>query len=117
MDIVPPSYQSATTRDAWSIIARYIPSSDLCAAALVCQRWHKLFMPFLWGDPASHFGTDNDAVYGKNRQNSRVHSIPQLSLISTINYSRSYEIQEDFEVCKTCSAHVNTYPSPSSGPV
>ena len=22
-------------------------------------------MPFLWGDPASHFGTDNDAVYGK----------------------------------------------------
>ncbi|PLB46913.1 hypothetical protein P170DRAFT_438615 [Aspergillus steynii IBT 23096] len=63
MDIVPPSYQSATTRDAWSIIARYIPSSDLCAAALVCQRWHELFMPFLWGDPASHFGTDNDAVY------------------------------------------------------
>ncbi|KAH8422847.1 uncharacterized protein LDX57_000602 [Aspergillus melleus] len=63
MDIVPPSYQSATTRDAWSIIARYIPSSDLCAAALVCRRWHELFMPFLWGDPASHFGTDNDAVY------------------------------------------------------
>ncbi|PWY76431.1 leucine rich repeat domain protein [Aspergillus sclerotioniger CBS 115572] len=63
MDIVPPSYQTATTRDAWSIIAQYIPSSDLCAAVLVCRKWHGLFMPFLWGDPASHFGTDNDAVY------------------------------------------------------
>ncbi|CAG7976150.1 unnamed protein product [Penicillium nalgiovense] len=63
MDLIPPSYESATDRDAWTIIARYIPSSDLCAASLVCHRWHGLFMPFLWGDPASHFGTDNDAVY------------------------------------------------------
>ncbi|PKX94599.1 leucine rich repeat protein [Aspergillus novofumigatus IBT 16806] len=63
MDIVPPSYRSATARDAWSIIAHYIPSSDLCSAALVCRKWHGLFMPFLWGDPASHFGTENDAVY------------------------------------------------------
>lgn len=22
-------------------------------------------MPFLWGDPASHFGKENDAVYGR----------------------------------------------------
>ncbi|KAJ5130829.1 uncharacterized protein N7515_006868 [Penicillium bovifimosum] len=63
MDLIPPSYESATDRDAWTIIARYIPSSDLCAASLVCHRWHGLFMPFLWGDPASHFGTENDAVY------------------------------------------------------
>ncbi|XRM41765.1 hypothetical protein ABZX51_005007 [Aspergillus tubingensis] len=63
MDTVPPSYQTATTRDAWSVIAHYIPSSDLCAVVLVCQKWHGIFMPFLWGDPASHFGTDNDAVY------------------------------------------------------
>ncbi|PWY76247.1 leucine rich repeat domain protein [Aspergillus heteromorphus CBS 117.55] len=62
-DTIPPSYQTATTRDAWSIIPQYIPSSDLCAAALVCRRWHRLFMPVLWGDPASHFGTENDAVY------------------------------------------------------
>ncbi|KAJ5908919.1 hypothetical protein N7495_001601 [Penicillium taxi] len=63
MDFIPPSYESATDRDAWVIIAHYIPSSDLCAASLVCHRWHDLFMPFLWGDPASHFGTENDAVY------------------------------------------------------
>ncbi|THC90467.1 hypothetical protein EYZ11_010070 [Aspergillus tanneri] len=67
MDTVPPSYQTATTKDAWSIIAQYIPSSDLCAATLVCQKWHGIFMPFLWGNPASHFGTDNDAVYGVTR--------------------------------------------------
>ncbi|OOQ84793.1 Leucine Rich Repeat domain protein [Penicillium brasilianum] len=63
MDLIPPSYKSATDRDAWAIIAHYIPSSDLCAASLVCHRWHDLFMPYLWGDPASHFGTENDAVY------------------------------------------------------
>ncbi|KAJ5477069.1 hypothetical protein N7539_007213 [Penicillium diatomitis] len=63
MDAIPPSYKSATDRDAWSIIASYIPSSDLCATSLVCHRWHDLFMPLLWGDPASHFGTENDAVY------------------------------------------------------
>ncbi|KAL4868831.1 hypothetical protein BDV12DRAFT_169124 [Aspergillus spectabilis] len=63
METVPPSYQSATTRDAWPIIAQYIPSSDLCAVTLVCRRWHVVFMPFLWGNPASHFGTDNDEVY------------------------------------------------------
>ncbi|CEN61607.1 Putative Leucine rich repeat domain-containing protein [Aspergillus calidoustus] len=63
MDTVPPSYQSATTRDAWAIIAEYIPSSDLCAATLVCRRWHRVFLPFLWGNPASHFGTENDEVY------------------------------------------------------
>ncbi|BDD60660.1 hypothetical protein MPDQ_006619 [Monascus purpureus] len=63
MEDVLPSYAFATTRDAWIIIAQYIPSSDLCAASLVCRRWHKLLMPFLWGNPASHFGTENDAVY------------------------------------------------------
>ncbi|KAL2795900.1 hypothetical protein BJX66DRAFT_161029 [Aspergillus keveii] len=63
MDTVPPSYQYATTRDAWPIIAEYIPSSDLCAVTLVCRRWHRVFLPFLWGNPASHFGTENDEVY------------------------------------------------------
>ena len=65
MDVVPPTYETATARDAWAIIARYIPSDDLCAVCLVCHRWHELFVPFLWGAPASHFGTENDAVYGK----------------------------------------------------
>ncbi|EGC42198.1 leucine rich repeat domain-containing protein [Histoplasma capsulatum var. duboisii H88] len=63
MQDFPPSYELATTRDVWTIVADYIPSADLCAASLVCKRWHKVFVPFLWGAPASHFGTDNDAVY------------------------------------------------------
>ncbi|KKZ64694.1 hypothetical protein EMCG_09417 [[Emmonsia] crescens] len=63
MEDFPPSYELATARDVWAIVADYIPSADLCAASLVCRRWHKIFVPFLWGAPASHFGTDNDAVY------------------------------------------------------
>ncbi|KAL9044735.1 MAG: hypothetical protein Q9214_002145 [Letrouitia sp. 1 TL-2023] len=67
MDDVPPSYESATRRDHWVIIARYIRSSDdLCAASRVCARWHQIFSPLLWGNPASHFGTENDRVYGSN---------------------------------------------------
>lgn len=60
---VPPSYDSSISREAWSIVAPYIPSPDLCACCLVSHKWHGIFVPFLWGDPASHFGLANDAVY------------------------------------------------------
>lgn len=63
MEAAPPSYEKATLVDYWDIIARYIPSSDLCSAALVCSRWHAIFAPHLWGNPASHFGIENDRVY------------------------------------------------------
>ena len=63
MEDVPPSYQSAINREAWIVIAPYIPSKDLCSACLVCKKWHNIFIPFLWGDPASHFGIENDEVY------------------------------------------------------
>jgi hypothetical protein len=61
---IPPSYEEATTRDYWALIAQYIASADLCAASLVSTRWHKIFARCLWGNPASHFGTENDRVYG-----------------------------------------------------
>lgn len=64
MEDVPPSYESAVNRDVWTIIASWIASDDLCSACLVSKKWHNIFAPFLWGDPASHFGTENDAVYG-----------------------------------------------------
>ena len=64
--LVPPTYEEATTKDHWAITARYIQSSDLCAACLVCRRWYEIFAPCLWGNPASHFGTENDRVYGKH---------------------------------------------------
>ncbi|KAL9107430.1 MAG: hypothetical protein Q9187_008429 [Circinaria calcarea] len=60
---VPPSYDEAITRDHWSIIARYIDGPGLCEASLVSKRWHQIFAPHLWGNPASHFGTENDRVY------------------------------------------------------
>ncbi|WEW55407.1 hypothetical protein PRK78_000838 [Emydomyces testavorans] len=63
MEAFLPSYEHAITRDVWAIVAPYIPSADLCAACLVSKRWHEMFVPFLWGAPASHFGMDNDALY------------------------------------------------------
>ncbi|KAL9582931.1 MAG: hypothetical protein Q9203_005285 [Teloschistes exilis] len=64
MDDIPPSYEAAIRRDHWSIIAEYVRSSDdLCAASRVCKRWHQIYAPLLWGNPASHFGTENDRVY------------------------------------------------------
>lgn len=64
MNDVLPSYEAANTRDYWSIIARYISSADLCSAALVCKQWAAIFTRQLWGNPASHFGVENDVVYG-----------------------------------------------------
>ena len=66
MEAVPPSYEEATTRNYWRLIAPYIESSDLCSASRVCTAWYAIFEPFLWGNPASHFGTENDRVYGAN---------------------------------------------------
>lgn len=63
MNDVLPSYEAANARDYWPIVAQYIPSRDLCAAALVCREWHRIFTRQLWGNPASHFGVENDVVY------------------------------------------------------
>lgn len=63
MESTPPSYEKATSTDPWNLIAQYINSNDLCSAALVCSSWHQIFAPHLWGNPASHFGTENDRVY------------------------------------------------------
>ena len=62
--IVPPSYEEATTRDYLPLVAPYIGSFDLYNASLVSKGWHAVFAPCLWGNPASHFGTENDRVYG-----------------------------------------------------
>lgn len=63
MEAAPPTYEKATLVDRWDIVARYTPSNDLCSAALVCSAWHSTFVPHLWGNPASHFGIENDRVY------------------------------------------------------
>jgi hypothetical protein len=65
MDRALPSYTEANVQlhDHWSIVSSFVPSKDLCSAALVSRQWNAIFTPHLWGNPASHFGTDNDAVY------------------------------------------------------
>ncbi|KPI34904.1 uncharacterized protein AB675_3838 [Cyphellophora attinorum] len=60
---VPPSYHSSTTQSPLPLIAPYLSSSTLTSLCLVSRHFHTIFVPFLWGDPASHFGTANDAVY------------------------------------------------------
>ncbi|KAH7078978.1 hypothetical protein BKA63DRAFT_465756 [Paraphoma chrysanthemicola] len=63
MDDLLPSYESAIHQNPWALIAQYLPSETLCCAALVCRTWHGLMTPQLWGNPASHFGVQNDTVY------------------------------------------------------
>jgi hypothetical protein len=58
-----PSYSQATQQDVLSIIAPYARSQDLCSVALVCRQWNLIFTRQIWGNPASHFGTESDAVY------------------------------------------------------
>ena len=67
MDEFPPDYGSslATLTEYWCIISQYIVSSDLCSASRVSRRWHAIFAPLLWGNPASHWGIEDDRVYGK----------------------------------------------------
>jgi len=64
MDDLLPSYESVMRRDPWVLVAPYLPSQDLCSASLVNRQWHQTFTPNLWGSPASHFGVQNDTVYG-----------------------------------------------------
>ena len=68
MEAAPPSYETATLVNPWDLIALYLDSNDLCTAALVCEHWHAIFTPHLWGNPAAHFGTENDRVYGEWRE-------------------------------------------------
>ncbi|KAF4554627.1 Hypothetical protein D9617_4g003820 [Elsinoe fawcettii] len=63
MEAAPPSYETATLINPWDLVAEWLPSNDLCSCALVCGAWHSIFTPHLWGNPAAHFGTENDRVY------------------------------------------------------
>ncbi|CAI6336001.1 unnamed protein product [Periconia digitata] len=63
MDDLLPSYESAIEQNPWELVAPYLNSQSLCTASLVCQKWHEVFTPHLWGAPASHFGVQNDTVY------------------------------------------------------
>ena len=58
MESAPPTYEEATVVDPLKLVARYVSSEALLAAVLVCRQWHSAFMPYLWGNPASHFGND-----------------------------------------------------------
>lgn len=65
-DYPPPSYEAASYRQLWAIIAPYVVSEDLLSACLVSREWHRSFAPQLWGNPATRFGADMDAVHCKH---------------------------------------------------
>lgn len=64
-DYPPPSYEAASYRQLWPIVAPYIRYEDLFSACLVSREWHRSIAPQLWDNPAMRFGTDYDAVYCK----------------------------------------------------
>ena len=70
MENIPPSYDAAMARNPWSLIAPIIPSAELCALNRVSRELHNVFAPCLWGNPASHFGTENDRAYGQRERGS-----------------------------------------------
>ena len=92
MENIPPSYESAIARNPWGIIAPYIPSADLCALNRVNRELHQVFAPCLWGNPASHFGTENDRVYGGRTCEQR-----RKGKIMLTSNSRAHTLQEDPE--------------------
>lgn len=93
MEEFPPSYQSAqeALTEYWSLVSNYIPSSDLCSASQVSRRWHAIFAPILWGNPAGHWGIENDQVYGWYAR--KGYPIQRLTFLSG-----SDQIQENTEM-------------------
>ncbi|KAF2177026.1 hypothetical protein K469DRAFT_604884 [Zopfia rhizophila CBS 207.26] len=102
MDDLLPSYESVIEQNPWGLIAQYLPSDDLCSCALVCQKWHEIFTPRLWGNPASHFGVQNDTVY-----------VALTRFKRTLFWSRLY-VRELTHTLHLPPAHAEIYGGPHS---
>lgn len=114
MEDVPPSYEEATAWNHWKLVAPYIQSSDLCSASRVCTAWYAIFEPCLWGNPASHFGTENDRVYGAHVIYSTPH-MPKSCVL--IDPSCSDQIQANLEKSPAERQKAHPYAAPSTGPI
>ena len=68
-----PTYEQATAKDPWHLIASYLSPTILCTLTRVNHDFHGKFSPFLWGSPARHFVTNigpadphaRERVYGE----------------------------------------------------
>ncbi|KAL9101924.1 MAG: hypothetical protein Q9163_002862 [Psora crenata] len=60
MEDVLPSYEAATARDPWQLVADTIQPDSLCALMRVNRKLHRTCLPILWGNPAAHFFEDTD---------------------------------------------------------
>ncbi len=58
-----PSYEEATSRDAWKIIAPHLGASELKAVSLSCKSIADYATPLLWPQPALYFGKDDEVIF------------------------------------------------------
>ena len=84
-DYPPPTYEAASYRQLWLIVAPYVQCQDLTSACLVSREWHRSFAPQLWGNPATIFGTDPDDVQCK--------AIPPVYLMNILVQTHHDETQ------------------------
>lgn len=62
-----PTYDAATTRRPWNLIAPYVKNTDdILSACLVSKKLNRAFTPHLWGSPAKHFGKNTSKHYSKS---------------------------------------------------
>lgn len=61
-----PSYEEATSRDAWKIITPHLQPSELKAVSLACKSIAEYTTQLLWPQPALHFGQDDDVILGQS---------------------------------------------------
>lgn len=57
-----PSYEEATSRDAWQIIIPYLPSNELKAVSLACKNIAEYTTKLLWLQPDLYFGEDDEDI-------------------------------------------------------
>ncbi len=58
-----PSYEEATSRDAWKIITPYLRPSELKAVSLACKSIANYTTSLLWPQPALYFGKDDEVIF------------------------------------------------------
>jgi hypothetical protein len=61
---IPPSYEAATSKDVWDVIApTFDVKADYHVFCLVSKAWHARFVRSLWGEPWFKIDHDFADVY------------------------------------------------------
>ncbi|KAI9810747.1 MAG: hypothetical protein M1827_006085 [Pycnora praestabilis] len=63
MDETLPTYEAATARNPWMLIASYLRTKDLLALCHVSKKLAENALICLWGEPSLHFGRDEADIF------------------------------------------------------